>query len=144
MFRIAPARGYRGRWVRTERLQSQPSGGPPALRYYRNPFTDDPGTCAIGRAPARRTVANTAPLIHARAAWQRKEDGLPTSWIQYARDARTVGAAAQAQPDIHGAPEDPLTGEMISFGYDATGLASRRTVHRHAQLPRARLPTASR
>ncbi|MDQ2640542.1 MAG: carotenoid oxygenase family protein [Pseudomonadota bacterium] len=127
MFRIRGGRvSYKGRWVRTERFRNNQEAGRQLYGYYRNPFTDDPYVRDAAN-PARRTVANTAPVIHARRLLALKEDGLP-----YELDPNTLETRGQwdaaggwrsqtftAHPKI-----DPLTGEMVSFGYEATGLAS--------------------
>lgn len=127
MFRIRGGRvSYKGRWVRTERFRNNQEAGRQLYGYYRNPFTDDPHVSDAAN-PARRTVANTAPLIHARRLLALKEDGLP-----YELDPNTLETRGQwdaaggwrsqtftAHPKI-----DPLTGEMVAFGYEATGLAS--------------------
>ncbi len=127
MFRIRGGRvSYKGRWVRTERFRNNQEAGRQLYGYYRNPFTDDPYVRDTAN-PARRTVANTAPLIHARRLLALKEDGLP-----YELDPNTLQTRGQwdasggwrsqtfsAHPKL-----DPLTGEMVAFGYEATGLAS--------------------
>lgn len=127
MFRIRGGRvSYRGRWVRTERFRRNQEAGRQMYGYYRNPFTDDEAVRDPAR-PARRTVANTAPLVFNRKLLALKEDGLP-----YELDPNTLETRAQwdaggqwrgetfsAHPKL-----DPLTGEMVAFGYEATGLAS--------------------
>lgn len=127
MFRIKDGRvSYKGRWVRTERFRRNQQAGRQLYGYYRNPFTDDP-SIRDPASPARRTVANTAPLIHAGRLLALKEDGLP-----YELDPNTLetkgqwdaggawrGQTFSAHPKI-----DPLTGEMVAFGYEAGGLAS--------------------
>jgi carotenoid cleavage dioxygenase len=76
MFRIRDGRvSYKGRWVRTERFRYNQEAGRQLYGYYRNPYTDDPYIRDPAN-PARRTVANTAPLIHARRLLALKEDGL--------------------------------------------------------------------
>ena len=44
--------------------------------YYRNPYTDDPSISDAAH-PNRRTVSNTAPLVHGGKLFSLKEDGLP-------------------------------------------------------------------
>lgn len=127
MFRIQGGRvGYKGRWVRTERFRRNQEAGRQLYGYYRNPYTDDPYVRDPAH-PARRTVSNTAPLIHAQRLLTLKEDGLP-----YELDPNTLETKGQwdagggwrsetfsAHPKL-----DPLTGEMVSYGYEATGMAS--------------------
>jgi carotenoid cleavage dioxygenase-like enzyme len=127
MFRIRAGRvSFKGRWVRTERFRNNQEAGRQLYGYYRNPFTDDPYVRDAAN-PARRTVANTTPQVHARKLLALKEDGLP-----YEIDPNTLETRGQwdaaggwrsqtftAHPKL-----DPLTGEMVAFGYEATGLAS--------------------
>ncbi len=118
---------YRGRYVRTERLRNQLEAGRNVYGYYRNPFTDDPSV-ADPANPHRRTTANTTPVAFGGKLYATKEDGLP-----YELDPATL--ATRAQTDFGGRwksqtftahPKiDPVTGEMIAFGYEASGLASR-------------------
>lgn len=127
MFRIRGGRvAYRGRWVRTERFRNNFEAGRQLYGYYRNPYTDD----AYIRDPAkpnRRTVSNTAPLVHARRLFTLKEDGLP-----YEIDPNTLetlgqwdaGGAWRSETFSAHPKLDPLTGEMVAYGYEATGLAS--------------------
>jgi carotenoid cleavage dioxygenase len=127
MFRIRNGRvSYRGRWVRTERFERNLAAGRQLYGYYRNPYTDDE-TVRDAVHPNRRTVSNTAPLIYGGKLFTLKEDGLP-----YELDPNTL--ATRGQWNANGAwksetfsahPKlDPLSGEMVSFGYEATGLAS--------------------
>ncbi|MGH8149270.1 MAG: carotenoid oxygenase family protein [Steroidobacteraceae bacterium] len=127
MFRFMGGKvDYRGRWVRTHRFERQREARRQLYGYYRNPYTDDPSV----RDPARpnlRTVSNTSTLAHAGRLFTLKEDGLP-----YQIDPNTL--ATLGPWDFHGAwksetftahPKiDPLTGEMVAFGYEATGLAT--------------------
>ncbi len=127
MFRIRNGRvSYRGRWVRTERFERNLAAGKQLYGYYRNPYTDDPSISDAAH-PNRRTVSNTAPLIHAGKLFSLKEDGLP-----YELDPNTLatrghwdaGGAWKSQTFSAHPKLDPLSGEMVSFGYEATGLAS--------------------
>jgi carotenoid cleavage dioxygenase-like enzyme len=67
---------YRGKWVRTEKFNKEREAGRVLYGYYRNPYTDDPSVRDI-QNPQRRTVSNTATLVHARKLFTLKEDGLP-------------------------------------------------------------------
>jgi len=126
-FRIKNGRcRYRGRWIATERLARNRAAGRQLYGYYRNPFTDDPSV-ADPANPARRSVANTAPIAHGGRLFALKEDGLP-----YQIDP--VSLATLGIWDFHGTYKsqtftahpkiDPVTGEMIAYGYEATGLAT--------------------
>ncbi len=127
MFRIRNGKvDYRGRWVRTEHFETNRKAGRQMYGYYRNPYTDDESIRDPAR-PNRRTVSNTAPLVHAGKLFSLKEDGLP-----YELDPNTLatkgtwnaGGAWKSQTFSAHPKLDPLSGEMVSFGYEATGLAS--------------------
>ncbi|MDR2214421.1 MAG: carotenoid oxygenase family protein [Nevskiaceae bacterium] len=126
-FRIRNGRvDYTGRWVRTQRFDRNREAGRQLFGYYRNPFTDDPAI-SDPQHPNTRTVSNTAPLVHHGKLYTLKEDGLPylidplTLETQGTWDAFGTWKSEtfSAHPKL-----DPLTGEMVSYGYEANGLAS--------------------
>ncbi len=111
---------------RRERLKEQRKAGRQLYGYYRNPFTDDLSV-QDPKHPNKRTVSNTAPVAHGGKLFSTKEDGLP-----YEIDPNTLETIGPwdfngdwksetftAHPKI-----DSVTGEMVTFGYEATGLAS--------------------
>lgn len=118
---------YRGRYVHTDRYERQLAARRQLYGYYRNPFTDDPEVRNL-EDPGERTTANTTPVILAGKLYATKEDGLP-----YRIDPNTL--ATLGREDFRGAwrsqtftahPKlDPVTGELIAFGYEASGMASR-------------------
>jgi carotenoid cleavage dioxygenase len=124
MFRIGDGRvDYASRYVRTEKFNLETAARRALFGMYRNPFTDDPSV-----AGRDRTLANTNVVSHAGRLLAMKEDGLP-----YELDHDTLATVGRcdfggklrsetftAHPKI-----DPETGEMIAFGYEARGLASR-------------------
>jgi carotenoid cleavage dioxygenase len=127
MFRIKDGRvDFRGRWIETERLQNLRAAGHQLYGYYRNPFTDDPAVQTPAQ-PNRRTVANTAPLVHNGKLFALKEDGLPHQIDP--NTLETIGTwdfeggwksqTFTAHPKL-----DPVSGDMIAYGYEADGLAS--------------------
>jgi carotenoid cleavage dioxygenase-like enzyme len=127
MFRFKKGKvHYRGKWVKTERFKNEREAGRVLYGYYRNPYTDDPKVRDL-KNPNRRTVSNTATLVHGRKLFTLKEDGLPHQLDPNTLD--TIGPwdfqgkwkseTFTAHPKL-----DPLTGEMVAFGYEATGLAS--------------------
>ena len=111
------------RFVRTQKYQAEDRAGRGLIGLYRNPFTDDPLL-----AGTDRSLANTNVVMHAGRLLAMKEDGLP-----YELDPETLETRGRcdfagqlksqtftAHPKI-----DPQSGEMIGFGYEAAGLASR-------------------
>ena len=127
MFRFKGGRvDFRGRWVKTHRLMQEQRARRQLYGYYRNPYTDDESV-RDPQHPNLRTVSNTAPLAHGGKLFSLKEDGPP-----YQLDPNTLDTIGPwdfngqwksetftAHPKL-----DPLTGELVSFGYEATGLAS--------------------
>jgi carotenoid cleavage dioxygenase-like enzyme len=117
---------YKGRWVRTERWVRNAAAGRQLYGYYRNPYDDDPSVRDIAH-PNRRTVSNTTPVAHAGKLFALKEDGLPNELSPTTLE--TIGPwdfhgkwksqTFTAHPKI-----DPITGEMIAYGYEATGSAT--------------------
>lgn len=127
MFRIKQGKvDYRGRWIETERLRSVRRAGRQLYGYYRNPYTDDPTVRDVAQ-PNRRTVSNTAPLVHHRRLYALKEDGLP-----HAIDPNTLEtlgpidfAGAWKSQTFSAHPKiDPVSGDLIAYGNEADGLAS--------------------
>jgi carotenoid cleavage dioxygenase-like enzyme len=117
---------YHGQFVRTYRFVQEQKAARQLYGYYRNPYTDDPSV-RDPMHPNLRTVSNTAPLAHGGKLFTLKEDGLP-----YEADPDTL--ATKGTWDFHGKYKsetfsahpkiDPLTGEMIAYGYEASGLGS--------------------
>jgi len=118
---------YRGRYVRTNRFDRQLAARKQLYGYYRNPYTDDPEVRNIAN-PGERTTANTTPVILAGRLYATKEDGLP-----YRIDPNTLqtlgvedfGGRWESQTFTAHPKVDPRTGELVAFGYEASGLASR-------------------
>ncbi len=123
MFRFSNGRvDYKGRFVRTPRYLANRKAGKQLFGIYRNRAADDPSVRSLSS-----TVSNTTPVIHAGRLFATKEDARP-----YEIDPHTLETRGEwdfygkyssltftAHPKI-----DPLTGEMICFGFEATGEAS--------------------
>lgn len=117
---------YKGRWVRTPRFEANLAAQRQLYGYYRNPYTDDPQVRDLER-PNLRTVSNTSPLAFAGKLFALKEDGLPTriepktlaTLGPWDFEGQWKSQTFTAHPKI-----DPVSGEMIALGYEATGLAS--------------------
>ena len=114
---------FKSRYVRTEKYLLETAARRALFGVYRNPYTDDPSV-----AGKDRTTANTNVVFHAGRLFALKEDGLPheldpatlSTRGRYDFGGRLKSRTFTAHPKI-----DPVTGEMIAFGYEATGLASR-------------------
>ncbi|MEI9963947.1 MAG: carotenoid oxygenase family protein [Caulobacteraceae bacterium] len=114
---------YKSRYVRTERFLAERKARKSLFGVYRNQFTDDPSV-----AGADRTVANTSPIWHAGRLFATKEDGLPyeidpitlETRGRFDWNGRLRTKTVSAHPKI-----DPRTGELLFYGYEASGDASR-------------------
>jgi carotenoid cleavage dioxygenase len=123
MFRFHNGRvDYRGRFVHTPRFLANRKAGRQLFGNYRNRGGDDPSVRHLSS-----TVTNTTPVLHAGRLLATKEDARP-----YEIDPHTLETKGEydfggklksltftAHPKI-----DPVTGEMIAFGYEAAGEAS--------------------
>ena len=113
---------FKSRWVKNPRFLADKAAKRQLFGNYRNPFTDDPSVKGIDR-----TVSNTTPLAFAGKLFALKEDALP-----YEIDPKTLNTLGPW--DFHGKYKsqtftahpklDPVSGEMICYGYEATGLVS--------------------
>ena len=114
---------YKSRYVRTERFLAERKARRALFGAYRNRFTDDPVVAGVDR-----TVANTSPVWHAGRLFALKEDGLP-----YEIDPETLDTLGRCDWDgrlktqtVSAHPKvDPRTGELLFFGYESSGDASR-------------------
>jgi len=124
MFRFSGGHvDMRSRYVRTEKFRLEHRARRALFGAYRNPYTDDPSV-----AGRDRTTANTNVVHHARRLFALKEDGRPHELDPDTLETRgrfdyggkMASLTSTAHPKI-----DPATGEMISHGYEARGLATR-------------------
>lgn len=110
---------YRGRYVKTARLLAERDARKRLYGVYRNHFTDDPSVANINRS-----AANTHIYWHGGKMLVLKEDSLP-----YTVDPQTLetrgdwnfngkytATTMSAHPKI-----DPVSGNMIAYGYQAKG-----------------------
>jgi carotenoid cleavage dioxygenase len=114
---------YKSRFVQTPRFRSNLQAGKQQFGYYRNRFTDDPQVRKLDG-----TVANTTPFAFAGKLMALKEDSLPH--LMDPNTLETIGRwdfggkykslTFSAHPKV-----DPTTGEMIAYGNEATGPATR-------------------
>ncbi len=73
------------------------------------------------------TVTNTTPVVHAGRLLATKEDARPYEIDPHTLETRasTTSTASYKSLTFTAHPKiDPVTGEMIAFGYEATGEAS--------------------
>ena len=117
---------YKGRWVKTPRFEADRAAHRQLYGYYRNGFTDDPSVHAQDR-PYLRTVANTTPVAFAGKLFALKEDAHPYELdpnTLETRGAWDFGGKYKAQTFTAHPKIDPVSGEMVAFGYEATGPAT--------------------
>jgi len=110
---------YKGRYILTDRLMAERKARKRLFGVYRNRYTDDPSVKNIDRG-----AANTHIYWHGGKMMVLKEDSLP--WLIDPHTLETKGmwdfygkysaTSMSAHPKI-----DPLTGEMIAYGYQAKG-----------------------
>lgn len=123
MFRISNGRvGYSGRFVETERLRANRGLGRMRFGYYRNRRTDEPEVAAINAS-----AANTAAFAFNGRLLALKEDSLPyeidpvtlATRGLFDFDGQVASQTFTAHPKVDG-----RTGELVAFGYQATGAFS--------------------
>jgi carotenoid cleavage dioxygenase len=117
---------YKGRWVRTERYERNRAAGRQLYGYYRNPYDCEPEVAHVDE-PWRNTVANTSVEAHAGRLFALKEDARPTELDPVTLETKGLfdfGGAYASQTFTAHPKIDPVSGEMLAFGYEATGLAS--------------------
>ena len=111
------------RYIHSQRWQSERAARRSLYGLYRNPYTDDPSVHGKSRA-----VYNTTPIYHGGRLLALKEDNHAMQI-----DPRTL--ETRGEWDYEGKLRsetmtahtrlDPETGELLFFGYEASGLASR-------------------
>lgn len=123
-FRFKDGRAsFSGKFVRTPRFNANLAAGHQQFGYYRNPFTHDPQVQGVDG-----TVSNTAPMFHAGRLFTLKEDSLPIEIDPVTLDTKGAfdfGGGYKSQTFTAHPKIDPLTGEMIAYGYEATGPATK-------------------
>ena len=111
---------YRGRYILTDRLMAERAERERLFGVYRNKFTDDPRVADVDHS-----AANTHMYMHAGKFLTLKEDSLPVVVDPHTLDfvegtydfgGQYTATSMSAHPKI-----DPLTGNMIAYGYQARG-----------------------
>ena len=108
---------YRNRWVRTPKWLAEHDAGRALFGGFGRKLPDAPASASDGG------VANTNIIFHAGRLLALEEGHLPTEiepgtlktrgYVDY---GRSIAGPFTAHPKI-----DPVTGELIFFGYNATG-----------------------
>ncbi|MDY6981707.1 MAG: carotenoid oxygenase family protein [Pseudomonadota bacterium] len=124
MFRIQDGKvHYKTRFVRNDRWLAQDKAGKLLFPMYRNPYQDDPSVKGLSRS-----TANTHIINHRNYLLSLKEDSPPaaldlltleTIHPNYTFDGQLVSQTFTAHPKV-----DSMTGNMVAFGYEATGFGS--------------------
>ena len=117
----------RRRYVETDRLQAQRAARRSLHGVYRNPFTDDPSVANLSAGTANTNIVPFSGMLLAL-----KEDSLP-----YALDPLTLATigAWDFEGQIGNTPFtahpkiDPENGNLLAFGYQAGGVATRDLVY---------------
>jgi carotenoid cleavage dioxygenase-like enzyme len=113
---------FRQRWAKTDKWKLENEAGKALFGAYRNPLTDD--NAVKGQF---RGTANTNAFLYGGKLWALKEDS-PALLMDpatmdthgYTRfQGRMKGQTFTAHPKV-----DPQTGNMLAFGYAASGLCS--------------------
>lgn len=122
-FRIRDGRvSYNGRYIRTPRFEANLAAGRQQFGLYRNPFTSDEAVRGLDA-----TVSNTAPMAHAGMLFSLKEDSHPIRLDPFTLEtlgAWDFGGKYKSQTFTAHPKWDPVTGEMVCYGYEAAGLAT--------------------
>jgi carotenoid cleavage dioxygenase-like enzyme len=121
MFRIKDGHvDYKSRYVRTQRWKAQHAARRSLFGMYRNPGTDDSSVKGLSRG-----TANTQIVYHHGKLFAMKEDSPPVAMnpitLETTDDYYTFGGGMKSLTFTAHPKLDPMTGEMICFGYEAKG-----------------------
>ena len=128
MFRFDRGRVHlRSRYVHTDRFKAERAAGRALFGRYRNKWTDDPSVAGMNR-----NLANTNVLVHHGVLLALREDSPPVA-------LDPVSLATIGNWDFHGTLPgptcsahckiDPLSGNLVGFGFGAKGDFSRDVVY---------------
>ena len=125
MFRIKDGHvDFRSRYVRTQRWKAQHAARRSLFGMYRNPTTDDASVKGLSRG-----TANTQIFYHHGKLLAFKEDSPPVAMnpltLETTDDYYTFGGGLKGQTHTAHPKIDPVTGEFVSFGYEAKGLGTK-------------------
>jgi carotenoid cleavage dioxygenase-like enzyme len=124
MFRFANGHvDYKSRYVRTQRYKAQAEAREALFHTYRNPRNDDPRVKGLSRG-----TANTTPIYHHGKLFALKEDSPPVAMdpdtLETTDDYYTFGGKLKSLTFTAHPKIDSETGELLAFGYEASGEAS--------------------
>lgn len=111
------------RYVRTQRFKAQERARRALFGMYRNPYTDDPEVNNLSRG-----TANTHVVFYAGKLLVLKEDSPPVVMDPYTLetldDYHTFAGKLTSRTFTAHPKLDPVSGEMLAFGYEARGEAT--------------------
>ena len=110
---------FRTRYIRTPRYVAERRARRALFGVYRNKYTSDPAVFGMSM-----NTGNTTPIVHAGKLFSLKESNRPMlldphslkTLGEYDFEGRLEAQTFTAHPKI-----DPVSGEMISFSYEAKG-----------------------
>jgi len=107
------------RYVRTERFLAERKARRSLFGLYRNVYTDAPEAKGLGRG-----TANTTTVFHGGRLFALKEDSLPMELDPDTLETRgewTWGGKLKSKTVSAHPKIDPETGELLFYGYEASG-----------------------
>jgi carotenoid cleavage dioxygenase len=111
---------FRSRYAHNQRWKAQHAARRSLFGMYRNPGTDDPSVKGVSRG-----TANTQIVYHHGKLFSMKEDSPPVAMdpitLETTNDYYTFGGGMKSLTFTAHPKLDPMTGEMIAFGYEAKG-----------------------
>ena len=125
MFRIKNGRvDYLSRYVKNERYLAQDRAGRGLFPLYRNPMMDDPSVEGLSRS-----TANTHIIDHRGMLLALKEDSPPAAMnlltLETLEPNYTFHGQLPSQTFTAHPKTDSVNGNMVAFGYEATGFGSK-------------------
>ena len=124
MVRIADGHAdLKTRYVRTDKFKLEAAARKALFGAYRNPFTDDP----IVKGKNRGT-ANTSVLWHGGKLLALKEDSRPMVLDPDTLETKghwDFGGKLKSRTFTAHPKKDPRTGEVVAYGYNTQGVASK-------------------
>jgi carotenoid cleavage dioxygenase len=125
MFRIKGGHvDYLTRYARNQRWKAQHAARRSLFGMYRNYMTDDPSVAGLSRG-----TANTQIFVHHGKLLAFKEDSPPVAMnpltLETTDELYTFGGGLKSETHTAHPKIDPVTGEYVSFGYEAKGFATR-------------------